>query len=185
MESSTSTVLVPSVLKAVLKDPDHASKITTVPGNWTNYIVWMKLASLYLYRRGKLGYVNGKIHRPDETETMFSEWEFNDLIGMSWLLNSIELSIAEDFLFLDSAREMWDSDVEIYRKKENVARIYQLQVDIAKAVKVEKAFHAYLSHLKAMWEELQRLTLTSTNLEVIKKREKEDRIFKLLADLRK
>lgn len=66
----------------------------------------------------------------------------------------MEPTIAEGFLFLYSAREIWDFAVEIYGEKKNITHIYQLQVDITKAPKGEKLFHAYLSQLKVMWEEL-------------------------------
>lgn len=69
---------------------------------------------------------------------------------MSWLLNSLEPTVAEGFLFLDSVREIWKSIAEMYGSKKNVARVYQLQVDISKTMKGEKAFHTYLNYLKAM-----------------------------------
>lgn len=142
-------------VKAIFKEPDLALKITTTPLNGSNYIVWAKSASLYLYGRGKYGYVNRKAQRPEESDAMLGEWELNDRTMMSCLLNSIEPSIVEEFLFLDYAKEVWDSAVEIYGGKENLARMYQLQFDIAKTVKGDKVFHVYLNNLKSLCDELQ------------------------------
>lgn len=64
------------------------------------------------------------MQRPEESDAAFGEWELNDRMVMSWLLNSMEPSIAEGFLFLDFAREIWESAMEIYREKENHARVY-------------------------------------------------------------
>lgn len=69
---------------------------------------------------------------------------------MSWLLNSMESTIAEGFLFIDSVKEVWDAAVEIYGEKENLARVYQLQIEVSKVIKGEKLFHVYLNHLKAL-----------------------------------
>lgn len=46
---------------------------------------------------------------------------------MSWLLNLMDSSIAKGFLFRDSAKEIEESDADIYGEKENLARVYQLQ----------------------------------------------------------
>ncbi|CAN6477897.1 unnamed protein product [Victoria cruziana] len=70
--------VVPSNVKTVLKEIDPALKITTVPLNGTNYLVWSKSASLYLCRRGKSSYVNGKVRRPEESEASYADWELND-----------------------------------------------------------------------------------------------------------
>lgn len=73
--------------------------------------------------------------------------------------------------------------MKIYRERQNLIRIYQLQIDIAKAVKGDKAFHIYLNSLKSMWNELQLHRPLLTSLKMLKKKEEEDRIFKLLAGL--
>lgn len=62
----------------------------------------------------------------------------------------------------------------------NLGRVYQLQNDIAKSVKGEKIFYLYLNHLKSMWNEHLYRPM-STNLEVLKKREKVNWIFEVLA----
>ncbi|CAN6459980.1 unnamed protein product [Victoria cruziana] len=104
---------------------------------------------------------------------------------MSWLLNSMESSIAEGFLFLDSTKEIWEAVSEIYGEKENVARIYQLQQDLVKTVKGDRVFHVYLNQLKGIWDELRQHRAFTTDMEVIKRRYDEDRVFKLLAGLGK
>lgn len=72
---------------------------------------------------------------------------------MSWLSKSMNPDIAEDFLLLDLANEVWDSVREIYGEKENLARIYQLQQEINRMTR-DKPFHTYFSSLKSMWDEL-------------------------------
>ncbi|CAN6444480.1 unnamed protein product [Victoria cruziana] len=134
-ETSNPLSMVPSSVKTVLKEPDPALKITTVPLNGTNYLVWSKSASMYLCGRGKAGYVNGKVCRPEESEEAYVDWELNDQMVMSWLLNSMEPMVAEGFLFLDSAKGIWETETEIYDEKENLARIYQLQQEISKTMK--------------------------------------------------
>lgn len=143
-----------------------------------------QLTYIFAKEKGKLRYLNGKIFRSDETDTSFSKWEANDHMVMSWLLNFMNWEITKVFIFLDSAREIWDSLGEIYGKGENLARVYQLEQVITKMNKGEKAFHLYLSSLKSMWEKLQQHNPLRTNLETIKKHQEEDKVLKLLAGLK-
>ncbi|CAN6459508.1 unnamed protein product [Victoria cruziana] len=103
---------------------------------------------------------------------------------MSWLSNSMEPAIAEGVLFLDSAKEIWDSLVEIYGGGQNLARVYMLQQEINKASKGARPFHLYLSSLKGMWDEIAQHRPLSSDIEVLWQRNEEDKAFKLLAGLR-
>lgn len=122
--SSNPMSVIPFSVKAIFKELDPALKITTMLLNRTIYLIWAKSASHYLCGKGKLGYINGKVLRPEDSEVTYAEWELNDLTVMSWLLNLMEPLRAEDFLFLDSTNEIWDVAVEIYGEKE--VQVYQL-----------------------------------------------------------
>lgn len=61
--------------------------------------------------------MNENIQRQENTNSEFSEWELNDRTIMSWLLNSMEPSIVEGFMFLVFVQEIWESIVEIYSGK--------------------------------------------------------------------
>lgn len=71
--------------------------------------------------------VNGKIPSPLLFDSLCEEWEANNKIVMSWLLNLMDPSITEGFLFLNMAKEVWDALEEIYKEGHNLARIYLLQ----------------------------------------------------------
>lgn len=77
------------------------------PTKWRNYTIWAKSTSLFLYSKSKLGFVIGKIPRPDKFDLSYDEWEANDRIVMSWLFNSMNLVIAEGFVFLDLMKKIW------------------------------------------------------------------------------
>lgn len=77
------TTILPSSKSPGVKEPDPTLKITIVSLNGDNYIVWAKSASLYLCRKRKLEYINGKAVRFDEFGASFSEWEANIRTVMS------------------------------------------------------------------------------------------------------
>lgn len=135
--------------KIIYREFDPCQKIMIVPLNGNNYMVWSKSTSLYICRKDKLGYIDGKITIPAISDSNGDVYEINDKTVMLWLLNSMSFEIVEDFLFLDSAKEIRDSAGEIYGKRENLARVYQIQ-DISYATKSDKVFHLYFSSLKSM-----------------------------------
>lgn len=71
-----------------------------------NYIIWAKSASLYLCEKGKMGYKDGRIYKPDVSNNAYNEWEINNKNVMSWQLNSMNPEIIEEFTFLDSVKEI-------------------------------------------------------------------------------
>lgn len=100
--------------------------------------------------KGKIGHIDGKNVRPKISDNAYADWGINDITVMSWLLNSMSPKITESFLFLGYVKEIWDSVGEKYRTRENLAWIYQLQQEISRSVKGDKAFHVYFSNLKMM-----------------------------------
>lgn len=162
---------------------DPSMKITTSSLNDNNNTTWAKSTRLYLLRKSKLGYINGKISSPLLSDPSYEEWEVNDKIVMSWLLDSMDSSIAEGFILLNMAKEVWDALEEIYIEGHNLARVYLLQQDIMKVNKGEQPFHVCLSHLKWMWDELAQHHPLVLDLETQKQRLEKDKIFKILSGL--
>ncbi|KAF3776025.1 TMV resistance protein [Nymphaea thermarum] len=78
-------------VKAIAKEPNPSLNITMI--FCTNHV---------------------KIMPPSREDPNYVECEANDRIIMSWILNSMEQKIVEGFLFLYSAKELWDSLAEIY-----------------------------------------------------------------------
>lgn len=62
--------------------------------------------------------------------------------------------IVQGFLFLNSAKKVWDALMEIYREDPILAKVHLLQQEIAKIKKGYRSFHLYLSNLNLMWKGL-------------------------------
>ena len=45
---------------------------------------------------------------------------------MSWLLNSMQPEVAKPFLFLSTAKEIWDVVTHNYSKQEDAAQVFEL-----------------------------------------------------------
>ncbi|KAI4387731.1 hypothetical protein MLD38_000140 [Melastoma candidum] len=58
----------------------------------------------------KFGYVDGSYPQPSETEPRSRQgWTAKNSMIMAWLISSMHQSIVNAFMFLHSAKEIWDS----------------------------------------------------------------------------
>jgi hypothetical protein len=75
-----------------------------------NYLLWSRQILMYL--RGQR--LTGTVKRPEVTTEKVIElqkWEADDRQVMSWLINSMEVRIQNQFMMLDTALQVWDRAV--------------------------------------------------------------------------
>ena len=46
---------------------------------------------------------------------------------MSWLLNTMTIEIGEDFMYFNTAKEMWDIAKETYSDVDNTSTIFEIK----------------------------------------------------------
>uniref|UniRef100_A0A803LWM9 Retrotransposon Copia-like N-terminal domain-containing protein n=1 Tax=Chenopodium quinoa TaxID=63459 RepID=A0A803LWM9_CHEQI len=73
----------------------------------SNYINWCRIVRMALIARNKICFVDGTLIPPDSASDDHKKWLRNDYMVMSWILNSMEKTIAESFLFVNSSNELW------------------------------------------------------------------------------
>lgn len=113
-------------------------QITTVKLDGTNYLEWFQSAIMYISGRGKLGYINGQVVEPSAYETVaYEKWESENLTVMLWLVHSMQLGMG--FLFLRTAKEIWDSTAQTYPQVKNFVRACQLNQEIVHLHQGEKS----------------------------------------------
>lgn len=83
--------------------------LVSKPLNGANYNSWSRAMRIALGAKKKYGFVTGKIKRPEIGEENYDDWEEVDLMVQSWILNSIEKSMSDNFLYCATSKEMWDT----------------------------------------------------------------------------
>lgn len=80
--------------------------------------------------RGKelWGFIVGSTDKPSESDDL-AKWATKNAQVISWILNSVDPSIAIDLRPYNSAAEMWQYLKRVYHQ-ENEARLFQLTCDI-------------------------------------------------------
>ncbi|KAL5549794.1 hypothetical protein UlMin_005025 [Ulmus minor] len=78
-----------------------------------NYLKWCQLVRTFLKGKGKLSHLIGT--GPQKDETSFKAWDEEDSKVMSWLWNSMEPEISDTCMFLPTAKDIWESEMDHYR----------------------------------------------------------------------
>ncbi|KAM1571228.1 hypothetical protein ACFX10_036145 [Malus domestica] len=135
---------------------DHpAMMLVSKPLNGDNYSTWSRAMKISLSAKNKLGFVDGTVTqpfvkiKPDD----HALWQrCNDMI-ITWIINSIDLDIANSILYMTDAHAIWEELRERYCQS-NAPRIFQLQRDIASLTQDQLFIAAYYTKLKSLWDEL-------------------------------
>ena len=136
-----------------LQNSDHPGMVlVTAPLTETNYLTWSRSMKIALGAKLKLGFIDGRITMPEEGSNEFEIWTRVNYMVTSWILNSISKDIVESFLYLTSAKELWDEIAERYGES-NGPLLYQIQRDIASITQGNDSVARYYTRLKCLWDE--------------------------------
>lgn len=83
------------------------SQLGQILFNGNNYVKWSRSVMLALGVKNKKGFIDGSLIRPSDDSPDLQKWIRNNYMVIGWILNSIEKSISESFIFSPSARHLW------------------------------------------------------------------------------
>ena len=135
----------------VIHNDEIGKSITAVKLNCANYLAWSKSIKVVLRAKKKLKFLLEDL--PPETTVDYEDWMRADAYVMSWLWYSMELYIASNVHWCETAKLTWTSLKESYSKKRHVACIYELYKLLFTTKQNKKSVNEYLAN-KALWEEL-------------------------------
>ena len=90
--------------------------------NDKNYREWAQTIKLVIDGKGKLGHLTGKTRRPPPTDVAASQkWRSENSFITSYLINSMKLAIGKTYMFVLTAKDVWDAIWETYSDAENAS----------------------------------------------------------------
>lgn len=111
----------------------------------------MKIA---LAAKLKLGFIDGKYEKSEESTADFVNWKRADCMVISWILNSMSKELVSGFIYSPTTRELW-RELEERFGQSNGPQLYQLQREICSIWQGEASVAAYYTKLKGLWDELE------------------------------
>lgn len=129
-------------------------QITNHRLNGNNFLQLSQSVLMVLRGRGKIGYFSGEIQRPNLTDLAYGNWELNYSIVMAWLINSMEPHISHTYLFLRTAKAIWDAVRENYSDLENASQVFEIKNKLKDIRQGNLDITEYYNVLQTLWLEL-------------------------------
>ncbi|XP_051150303.1 uncharacterized protein LOC127264801 [Andrographis paniculata] len=97
--------------------------------------------------------IGSKQSRPVEGTIEYEAWIEVDALIRAWIINSIIPELQEAFIFIPTAKSLWESLKEKYGQL-NGSLIYQLKRSISSLKQGDDSIATYVTKLQELWEEL-------------------------------
>ena len=69
-----------------------------------NYQSWSRAMVLALTTKKKIGFINGKIQKPDVDSSLYEDWESCNTMVLSWLINSMHVDVSSSIMYCKTTR---------------------------------------------------------------------------------
>ncbi|RVX19370.1 hypothetical protein CK203_008850 [Vitis vinifera] len=135
--------------------------------NGHNYLQWSQSVLLFICGKGKDEYLTGEAVMPETTEPGFRKWKIENSMIMSWLINSMNNDIGENFLLFGTAKDIWDAAKETYSSSENTSELFQVESALHDFRQGEQSVTQYYNTLTRYWQQLTYLRLTHGNVRMM------------------
>ena len=115
---------------------------------------WEAAMKIALEAKNKIGFVDGSLPRPLESDLNFRIWSRCNSLVKSWILNSVLTQIYRSILRLNDATDVWN-DLHSRFHMTNLPRTYNLTQDIQDLRQGSLSLSDYFTKLKTLWSNLE------------------------------
>ncbi|RVX13447.1 hypothetical protein CK203_020911 [Vitis vinifera] len=126
--------------------------------------------------------------RPPPTDATTSQkWRSENSFITSCLINSTKPTIGKTYMFLLTAKDVWDAIRETYSDAENASQIFELKMRLWQMKQRDREVMKYYTKMLGLWQDLdlnceEEWECMSDNVRFKKKMENE-KVFKFLAGM--
>ena len=152
----------------------------------TNYSMWRRSILISLSAKNKLGFINGTISIPDESDPKYMLWQrCNDMVVFR-ILNSLNQELANSVLYVETPSEIW-LDLQERFSQGDFSHHYQLQRSIVELQQNQDSIFGYYTKIKTLWDELKMSSLaiqcTCGGMKLLSNNEEKTRLGQFLMGL--
>ncbi|KAD6454947.1 hypothetical protein E3N88_09653 [Mikania micrantha] len=145
--------------------PDHSSPYYLHPSDYPrqmhvndaltdhNYLDWVQEMENFLFAKNKMGFIDGTLKKPGETDTNHMGWKRCDAMIKGWLTTAMDKEIRGSVKYANTAAEIW-SDLKERFGKESAPRAYELKQSISSTRQDGMTVSAYYTKLRGLWDEI-------------------------------
>ncbi|XP_019431403.1 PREDICTED: uncharacterized protein LOC109338585 [Lupinus angustifolius] len=98
--------------------------------NGDNYHSWSRAMAMSLKSKNKLQFIDGSLLKPSIEDSNFVYWDRGNTLVVFWLIQSIDPSIAQSILWMETALQIWEDlrersyQGDVFHITELLAQIY-------------------------------------------------------------
>ncbi|KAM0044971.1 putative RNA-directed DNA polymerase [Helianthus debilis subsp. tardiflorus] len=118
-----------------------------------NFNDWMQEMSNFLFAKNKIGFVDGSIKKPEDTDKDYMPWMRCDAMVKGWLTAAMEKEIRASVKYANTAAEIW-KDLNERFGKESAPRAYELKQTLNVTKQDGASVSAYYTKLRRIWDEI-------------------------------
>ena len=153
-----------------------------------NYIPWARSMMMFITGKGKEDYLTDSF-RPQPDDPRFKKWKAENQMVMSWLINSMDIEVGQNFMFYDTAAEIWRATKESYSDVENTAELFEIKGALHDLKQGELSVSQYFNSLNRYWQQLDMFECSewkcTEDAATYQKLVEKERIYKFLLGLNK
>ncbi|KAI5323104.1 hypothetical protein L3X38_032176 [Prunus dulcis] len=106
---------------------DYSTPITSDKLDGSNYASWSRGVHITITSRRMASWINGKKLAPSSDSAAYAEWEEDDCLVQSWLLNSMTKPVHALFEHGVTAYDIWEAALKTYTLTQSSSHLFQLQ----------------------------------------------------------
>ncbi|KAL2497494.1 Bifunctional aspartokinase/homoserine dehydrogenase 1 [Abeliophyllum distichum] len=130
-------------------------QLTVEKLNGRNYREWAQSIKLVIDGKGKLEFLTGEKKKPEAIDaTSLQKWKSENSLVIAWLVNSMKPTIEKTYLFLPTAKDVWDAVKETYSDSENSSQIFEIKTKLCQLKQREREVTNYYMDMCNLWQEL-------------------------------
>ncbi|KAK3001372.1 hypothetical protein RJ639_022154 [Escallonia herrerae] len=122
--------------------------------NDTNYGLWSQVVEMYISGKDKLGYINGDLPQPQETDPSFIKWRTENAVVKSWLINSMDPKLSSNYIRFPTTKAAWDAIATTYFDGPDTSQVYDLKRKVTRIRQGEGSIETYYNNLQGLWREI-------------------------------
>lgn len=157
--------------------------------NGQNFIQWARSVRIFLEGKGKECYITGESKKPEKDDPKLQKWKLENSLVMSWLLNTMTNETGENFMYFETAKEMWNAVEETYSDVDNTSAIFEIKSLLHDLRQGESTVTEYFNTLSRHWQQLDVYEevewKSPEDKKLYNKLVEKDRIYKFLLGLNK
>ena len=136
----------------------HPSENTSTPlvsekFNGERFNEWKRSMIIELSAKNKLGFIDGIVIKPDESDEDYKMWERCNHLVISFILRFLDNELARSVLYFTTAKEIWQ-DLEERYDQTSGPQLFTLQQNLNDLIQENSSVAEFFTKIKSLWDQI-------------------------------